>query len=293
MKQFAGTLYGLAGFTFFSIHDVIIKVLSSYYLPIQIIFFTSLIAVPIALFLIASTGDLKSLRPVYPKIMLARVIILSITGICVFFAISTIPLAEVYALLFSSPIIITALSVPILSEQVGWRRWIAVMIGFCGVLIILQPNVTIPQLGHLAAISAAFGISVNSIFLRKFGTKEQGGLVLLYPLIGNIVIMGVLLPLVYVPMPLEHLGLLSLVSIFSIIAMGFLIFAYRVSEAALVAPMQYSQMIWGIIIGWLLFAETVETHVLVGAIIIIFSGIFIFLREVKKNVPSSITERPI
>lgn len=84
MKQFAGTLYGLAGFTFFSIHDVIIKVLSSYYLPIQIIFFTSLIAVPIALFLIASTGDLKSLRPVYPKIMLARVIILSITGICVF-----------------------------------------------------------------------------------------------------------------------------------------------------------------------------------------------------------------
>ncbi len=86
---------------------------------------------------------------------------------------SSITLIELYALLFSAPnlitALITALSAPILGEQVGWRRWLAVFIGFCGVLVVLQPTLSVPYLGNLGALTAAFGIAFNSISPRKVG----------------------------------------------------------------------------------------------------------------------------
>ena len=218
---------------------------------------------------------------------------MTLTSVSAFFAISSIPLTELYALFFSAPILITALSAPILGEQVGWRRWLAVLIGFCGVLVVLQPTLSVPHLGHLGALTAAFGIAFNSILLRKVGDKEQVALVLVYPLIGNVFIMGFISVFMYKPMPIEHLGLSFLVAVFSVIAMSLIIFAYRISKAVLVAPMQYSQIIWGSFLGWLFFAEKFELHVLVGATVIIGSGFFIVVREAKKKIPASISQRPI
>ena len=96
----------------------------------------------------------------------------------------------------------------------------------------------------------AFGIAFNSILLRKVGDKEQVALVLVYPLIGNVFIMGFISVFMYKPMPIEHLGLSFLVAVFSVIAMSLIIFAYRISKAVLVAPMQYSPIIWGSFLGW-------------------------------------------
>jgi drug/metabolite transporter (DMT)-like permease len=293
MSKYAGSLFGLIAFSLLAIHDVFVKLLSVHYLPFQIVFMASLMAIPLALVILPFFSDITSFKPVFPKLMIMRVIAMTLTSVSAFFAISSIPLTELYALLFSAPILITALSAPILGEQVGWRRWLAVLFGFCGVLVVLQPTLSVPHLGHLGALTAAFGIAFNSILLRKVGDNEQVALVLVYPLIGNVFIMGFISVFMYKPMPIEHLGLSFLVAVFSVIAMSLIIFAYRTSKAVLVAPMQYSQIIWGSFLGWLFFAEKVEIHVLVGATIIISSGFFIFVREAKKKIPASISQRPI
>ena len=284
MTNYTGSLYALIAFSLFAIHDVFIKFLTLHYLVFQIIFVSSLIAIPFTLLIIPIFSDITSLKPVYPKVMFFRVIILITTSACVFYAISSISLAEVYALLFSAPIIITALSHPLLREKVGWKRWSAVLFGFCGVLIVLQPNILYLKMGHLAAITAAFGIAIISILLRKVGKKERVALVLIYPLIGNVLIMGCISAFIYKPMPVEHLGLSTLVGIFSSTGMVFMIFAYRISNVVLVAPMQYSQIVWGSFLGWLLFSEKVEFNVVFGATIIISSGLFIVFREAQKNI---------
>ena len=277
-----GVFLSLVGFALYSTHDVVIKYLGSFYSPFQILFFSVLFSFPLITLYLVSNRRTGSLWPHYPSLMLLRVLAISLTGFCAFFAFSVLPLAQTYALLFLTPILITALSIPVLGETVGLHRWCAIIVGFVGVLIVLEPNSTVLNLGHFACLGAVLASTTNALITRKIGQREKTSVMLIYPLIGNFLIMGMILPFVYEPMPLAHLGAIALVSLLGFLAMFCLTLAFKEASAGVVAPMQYSQIIWAGIFGTVFFSQDISWAFLVGAFLIISSGLYIVQREWTK-----------
>lgn len=274
-----GALYGLAAFALFATHDVIIKFLGSTYAPFQIIFFTTLMSFPLTTLMLMRDDTQANLRPAHPWWTAIRTLCAVIAVSSAFYAFSVLPLAQTYAILFAAPLLITLLAIPILGERVGWRRLLAVLIGLVGVAIVLRPGTSALSLGHLAALSCAIFSAIASIIVRKIGKDERSVVLLLYPMLANFLLMALIMPSQYQPMPLLHLGAVALISALGFSAGLFLIAAYKNAEAALVAPMQYSQIIWAAFYGLLFFDERIDLMTLVGASVIIASGLYIVFRE--------------
>ncbi len=274
-----GALLALAAFGIFSTHDVILKSLGGTYAPFQIIFFAVLFSFPMTIFLLIGDRQEGHLRPVHPWWTALRTGAAVVAGSSGIYAFSTLPLSQVYAILFTVPLLITILSIPILGEKVHLRRTLAILVGLAGVFVVLQPGDTDLGLGHAAAMLAAAGTSIASIIIRKIGSDERSIVLLIYPMLANFVVMAVLLPFVYVPMPIEHLGGIAAVALLGVIAMSLLIAAFNRADAVIVAPMQYSQILWATGYGYILFGEVPPVTTAIGAAIIIASGLYILLRE--------------
>jgi len=273
----------LLAFASFSLHDALIKSIGS--VPVfQIVFFVVLFSfVPFALFL-AIDGSERSLRPKLPGLVALRCLF-SVTGLlCVFYAFGNLPLAEVYSLIFAAPILITLLAIPILGERVRLIRWIAIILGMAGVLVVLQPGSTEFTLSHMAGLGAAACTAFTSVVTRKIGSREHSVTLVLYPMLTNVLICGFATAFVYVPMPGDVLLKLCAVGVLSVIGQTLMIQAYRTSEAQFVAPMQYSQMLWALLYGALVFNETVDTTVLLGSAVIVGSGLLFIWRELVASV---------
>jgi drug/metabolite transporter (DMT)-like permease len=278
-----GTLLALLAFAVFATHDVFIKYLGASYSAFQLIFFSSLLSFPLATLMLMRDSTEGTLRPANPGWIAIRTISSSLGAICVFYAFSVLPLAQVYALIFAMPLLITILSIPILKERVSAHRWAAVLFGLAGVLVVLRPGSADLNLGHLAALSAACFAALGSVILRRVGRQERPVVIMLYPLLLNFVVSGTALSWVYRPMPIEHLGMIGIVALLAFAAGLLLISAYKAAEAAIVAPMQYSQIIWATLFGFTLFNETIDAPTLIGSSIIILSGIYIVFRESRGN----------
>ncbi len=278
-----GALYALVAFAIFSTHDVIIKILGGAYSPVQIVFFSVLFSFPLAALYLMRDTTSGTLIPTHPYWMAARTIAAVITGFCAFYAFSVLPLAQVYAIIFASPLLITVLAIPILGEVVRIRRWIAVLVGLVGVIIVLRPGETSLELGHLAALAAAIGGAFASVIVRKIGREERTVVIMLYPMMANFVVMAAMLPFVYEPLPLLDLARLGVIALLAWTAGRFLIAAYNSGEAVIVAPMQYSQIIWATAYGFFFFDELPDTATLIGSSVIIASGLYIVLRESRSD----------
>lgn len=285
-----GALLALLAFGIFATHDVVVKTLGATYSPVQIVFFSVTFSFPlVALMLMRDKTD-GNLIPRHPWWTALRTMSAVVTAVTAFYAFSVLPLAQTYAILFATPLLITLLAIPVLGEKVGIRRGLAVIVGLAGVMIVLRPGAAPLSLGHLAALAAALCSSLASVIVRKIGAEERSVVLLLYPMVTNFILLGCALPLVYKPMPIEHLGMVGIISAFGMAGMLLIIAAYRRAEAAIVAPMQYSQMIWAVIYGWLLFGESVDAMTVLGASVIIASGIYIVMREAAK---ARETQRPV
>ncbi|WP_050523989.1 DMT family transporter [Pseudorhodobacter wandonensis] len=284
-----GALMALIAFAIYSTHDVFVKFLGGHYSAFQIIFFSGLLSFPLVAMMLISDRSDGNLRPRHPWWTLVRTVSTLITGASAFYAFSVLPMAQTYAILFATPLLITLLAIPILGEKVGIRRGLAICVGLAGVLIVLRPSGAELGLGHAAALAAAVFSSLASVIVRKIGQEERSVVLLLFPMLANFVVMGAILPFVYKPMPIEHLGMVGIIAAFGIVASLFVISAYRSAEAVIVAPMQYSQMIWATIFGFLIFKEMPDQLTLIGAAVIMCSGLYIVLREsrgkVSKNNP--------
>lgn len=283
----SGLLLALTAFGVYATHDIAVKTLGANYTAFQIVFFSVLMGFPLVTIMLLRDATTANLRPNHPWWSSLRTIATVITGFSAFYAFSVLPLAQTYAILFAAPLLITLLSVPILGESVGWRRGLAVIIGLIGVLVVLRPGTSEFTLGHIAALTAAGGGALASVIVRKIGREERTAVLILYPMVANFILMGALMPFVYKPMPLIDLGLVAVVALFGLLATLCLIAAYRRADAALVAPMQYSQILWAAAYGWLFFDETADTYTMVGAGIIIASGMIIVLREARGGVSAT------
>ena len=274
-----GALMALVSFGIFSTHDVVVKTLGQFYAPFQIVFFSVLLGFPLVTLMLMRDRTDGNLRPRHPWWTLLRTAAAVATGVSAFYAFSVLPLADTYAILFAAPLIITLLAIPILGEKVGIRRALAIVVGLIGVLVVLRPGGGQLGLGHLAALTAAVCSSLASVIVRKIGKDERAAVLLLYPMVANFFVMGAAMPFFYRPMPVAHLGMVAIIAAFGFCAMLAIISAYRQAEAVIVAPMQYSQMLWALVYGYLIFGEVPDRTTLIGAAIIIASGIYIVLRE--------------
>ncbi|PWJ16128.1 DMT family transporter [Jannaschia seohaensis] len=275
----SGIALALLSFALFATHDVAVKMLGGGYAVFQIVFFSVLLTFPMVTFMLLRDPHAGTLRPVHPWWTALRTLSAVITGLSAFYAFSVLPLAQVYAIIFASPLLITLLSIPILGEKVGLHRAGAVLVGLAGVLIVLGPTGLQLELGHLGALCAAFFGALSAVIMRKIGRDERTVVMMLYPMMGNFVVMGCLLPFVYRPIPLPDLGLWAMMAVFAFCGGICLIQAYRRADAVLVAPMQYSQIIWAALYGWLFFDESIQLQTAIGAAVIITSGLYIVLRE--------------
>ena len=277
--EMRGALLALLAFAIYSGHDVVVKALGGLYSPVQIIFFSTLFGFPVVTLMLIRDKSDGNLRPRHPWLVLLRTALSVMTTAAAFYAFSVLPMAQTYAIIFAAPLLITILAIPVLGEKVGWRRSLAVLVGLAGVLVVLQPGAAPLGAGHLAGLLAAFGSAGAAVIVRKIGVDERSAVLILYPMMASFGVMGALLPFVYVPMPVLHLAGLGLIAVLGFIAALLHIAAYRSARAAIVAPMQYSQILWAVAFGALLFDEAPSPSTALGAAIIIASGIYVVFRE--------------
>ncbi len=274
-----GVLLALAAFAIFATHDAIIKHLGGSYSPFQIVFFSVLFGFPMVAFLMMRDASHGNLRPVHPWWTALRTAAVVVTATSAFYAFSTLPLAQVYAILFAAPLLITLIAIPLLGERVGIRRALAVLVGLGGVFVVLQPGAAPFTAGHVAALLAAVTGAFGAVIMRKIGREERTVVLILYPMMANVVLMGLAMPFFYRPMPGGDLGLMAVIAALALAGTSLLIFAYRAAPAATVAPMQYSQIVWASAFGILLFGEPLAISTVIGTAIIMASGVYIVIRE--------------
>ena len=275
-----GISLALLSFALFSTMDAMIKWLSAGYPVHQMLFFNALFSlIPVGL-LTYRSGGLKELRTRRPGLHLLRACCGMTAAFCAFTAYSLMPLADAYAIIFATPLLITVLSIPLLGETVRWRRWSAILFGFGGVLIMLQPGSGVLGPGAGAALFAAIAAASSIVLVKKLSTTETTSSIAFYTNATVVVVMACLLPLHFVPPSLGDLALTALAGMAGGTAVMALISGYRRAQAAIVAPFQYSQMLWGVALGFLVWGDVPGQAVVIGATVVVASGLFILYREV-------------
>jgi drug/metabolite transporter (DMT)-like permease len=256
------------------------EILRSYSLE-QFVFLRSLIAVLLFLVLARQFGGAGSLQTKRWGWHFLRTLLAVGAMFGFFYGIARMPLVDALTLGFTAPLIVTALSMPLLGEQVGWRRWAAVTVGFIGVLIILRPGTQSISIAHLTVLLGAFCYACLAITARKLADTESSYSMSIYVVAGPLLISMVLLGSSGWQAP-DAKGwiLFGTAGLCSVIAWIGIIGGYRRASPAMLAPFEYTALIGGAIAGYLIWNEVPDRWVLVGALVIIASGLFVVYREI-------------
>ncbi|MEK0083492.1 DMT family transporter [Benzoatithermus flavus] len=277
-----GILLALASFAMFTLMDTGVKLLGGHYHVLQVTWLNSLFALLAVTAIGLCRGGWHRLRPRQWRLHVLRWTVSYAATLAIFWSYPRLPLADAYAILFASPLLVTALSVPILGERVGWRRWTAVAVGFSGVLVILAPGSGMIAWPALVALAGAVGHAFNMLIIRKIGHNGSAEPLEAVGVVGNALTLlasSLLLPEVWLAPGPADLALAAVAGAVGGAAFLLLAAAFRLAPAALVAPFQYSQMLYGILVGWLVFLDRPSVRMLVGAAIVIGSGLYVLRRE--------------
>ncbi|WP_106475705.1 DMT family transporter [Phytohalomonas tamaricis] len=274
-----GILIMCAGVLCLALGDALSKWLGASYDPIQIIFFRTLISLPLIALLARFNGGWQTLRTRRPGVHLLRGLIFTATMFCFITGLTLLPLAETTAIAFAAPLFVALLSGPLLNERVDRVPLIASLVGFVGVLIVVRPGAAGFQWGALIVIGAAVCYALMMITARRYGSKENLWAMVFYATLVPMLVCAVLLPSVWhTPQPLHWLGFCA-AGLLGAAAMSCLTLAFRYAPAALAAPFDYTAMIWAVVLGWWLWGEVPDSWVFIGAALIIASGVAIALHE--------------
>lgn len=196
-----------------------------------------------------------------------------------FTALRYIPLADAGAINFVSPLLVTALSVPLLGEKVGPRRWAAVLIGFAGVLIIIRPGAGVTHPAALLPLLVAFCFALFAITTRLLSRTDSTFTTFFYTATVGMVVMTAVVPFVWKTPDLAAWGLFAVVGLLGAVSHLLLIMAYKNAPAAVLAPFSYVQLIWAVPVGYVWFGDFPDEWTFVGAVIVVGSGLYVWYRE--------------
>ncbi|MBW9086957.1 DMT family transporter [Rhizobium wenxiniae] len=269
----------LLGMLMFALNDTMGKWLVASYGLGQVVLLRSLAALVILVPMVWMAGLPALTKAERPWMQLARVVCSTAEVFCFYYAVMYLPLADVMTYWLAAPIYVAALSPLLLGDHVGWRRWTAIAIGFVGVIITLEPSAAMFTAPAVISIigSAAFAfMMISGRFLR--GTPDTT--LVFFQVVG-----AGLAGLAFAPFdwsPIQSgfdLGLLGLLGIVAMAAHMLVNRALKISDAATVAPLQYTLLLWAVIFGWMFFGDVPRLTMLIGAALIVASGLFIFIRE--------------
>ncbi|WP_428251036.1 DMT family transporter [Halomonas sp.] len=272
------------GMLFLALGDATAKWLGEEYPTLMIIFFRTLVGLPLIMMLAYRFGGLQSLRTKRLNIHLLRGIIYTLTMACFVVGISLLPLAEATAIAFVAPVLVAILSVPLLQEPISKPVTASSLVGFLGVLIVVRPSGESFQIGYIVMLGAALFFSLTMITARRWGATESLWSLVFYINLVPFLITGIVTPWLWVtPEGFYWAGFFAS-GVFGVCATTFITMAFRYAPAAAIAPFDYTSMIWAVIFGWLFWGELPDRWVLLGAFLIIGSGLFIAYYEGKISI---------
>ena len=280
--MFKGVLLGFMAFAAFALSDAFVKLLHGSLPPYEAVFFGAVLGLT-ALPFIKGRGDRwrDVVRAQRQGLWLVRAVASAIGSISAVVAFTALPMAEAFALIFLLPIFVTILSVLVLKEHVGWRRWSAVVAGFIGVLVVLRPGFRVLGIGHLAAIICGLSGAISMIALRMAGPHEKRITLYGAGMIGSLLFAGLMMLADFRWPGLGQWLFLLGYGLLAALASVLLMLATQRAPANHVAPTQYSQMLWAVLLGYVLFHDALDWPMAIGIAIILGAGLFTFVREDK------------
>lgn len=228
-------------------------------------------------------GELLQTRRLGSQIV--RGLLVALATICLFTAVSIIPLADAYTISFTAPFIVTILSIPLLGEKVGWRRWSAILVGFLGVLVVIRPGFGVFHWALLLPLVTATCFAIYQILTRKLGAlpSERPLAMLFYMALAGTVALSLMMPVYWEPV--DGKTWIGMITMGGLAAIGHLLLirALAIASAVVLSPFIYTQLIWAIILGYWLFGDVPDGWMLLGGAIIVGSGLFVFYREAVRG----------
>ena len=279
-----GILLMCAGVSTFPFMNVAVKLLAVHYPAAQITWarFTGHLIVMLVVFLPQHRwGLLRSRRP---AVQIGRSVLMLASNLIFVVAIGRVPLATASAIGFSAPLIVTALSVPLLHEQVGWRRWSAVVVGFAGTLMVIRPGSGFHEPAVLLLLVSSFAYALYMIATRLAGRYDSAATGIIFAALFGSLGMSLAMPFVFV-MPRSILDGLLFSSLGLLGGFGhyLVIRAFQLGPAAVIAPLGYVELVGTVILGYVVFGNFPDLWTWAGAGVIITSGIYIALRERRRR----------
>tara|TARA_B100002052_G_scaffold277580_1_gene283194 strand:+ start:13 stop:858 length:846 start_codon:yes stop_codon:yes gene_type:complete len=266
----------------FSLMDVIVKWSVDY--PIgQVLFFRGFFGIIFYFFVIPKERLHNFYQTKRAGLHFLRCSSGLIALVSIFIALRELPLATVVSISFAAPIFTTILSIFLLSEKVGIFRWLAVLVGFAGILIITEPGISELNIYYLFPIVFCLGLSYVAITIRQLSSTEPVWLISFYFSLSITLLSLFTIPQGWVMPSLNHLLLLSLIGIFGGVANLWLSQSYKYSEVSLVTPLKYLALVFAIIFGYFIWGEIPTIKTLIGAFLVIISTLIIFRREIYKK----------
>lgn len=264
----------------FSLMDVTMKWLVESYPAMQVTFLRGIAALPFLLGATGVFGNFRDLRPRRWQLHMVRGVLGLLTLWLFIYAVSKLSLADTYAIFMSVPLLITALSMPMLGEHIGWRRWIAVLVGLIGVIVVLKPTgVGLVTIGGLAALGAAVCYALSAIMIRILSRTETTAATMAWQLLVLSVTSGALAIGGWVPVQWEHWPWILGLGLTGALGQYFITEAFRYASPPAVAPLEYTALAWGVFFDWILWATVPNSRMLAGASIIVASGLYVIHRE--------------
>ncbi len=276
-----GIAYVLAGVTAMTIMDSAAKWLGAGYPIVEIVFFRNFFAVPPIVLLVWYGGGLASLRTRRLPGHALRAGFALGAMFCFFTGLRYLPLAEAISLAFAAPLFVTALSVPVLKEKVGARRWAAVIVGFLGVLIITRPGGSVLRVEALLILAAALSYACFLLVTRRLVRSESTSATLFYSNTISLLVGALLLPFGWTTPVGPDLMIFVVMGLVGGCGSYFMVLAYRNAPVAVLAPFDYTTLILGTLLGWLIWRELPDATVFLGAAVVVASGLYIIRRETR------------
>lgn len=273
----------LAAVAAFAVMDLSMKLLAETYPAMQVTFIRGLASLPFILIATAGFGRWRNLIPNRWALHLLRGV-LQVAALYFFvYAVSRLSLANAYTIFMSAPLLITALSVPFFGERVGWHRWLAVITGMIGVLVVLRPSGIevsgIAILGGIAALASATAYALGALLIRVLQPTETSAATMFWALTLTAVFAGLLCFSSWVPVLWDHWYWIAIIGLSGAIGQHFLTQAFRLAASPTIAPLEYTALAWGMLFDWLLWMTVPSARMLIGAGIIVASGLYVIHRE--------------
>ncbi len=274
-----GVAFNVIAVITFAIVNATVKWQVTSYPATEVLFFRSAFSMLPAAFMVGTLGGMAALRTRRVGLHLGRGALHFAALICMFTAFRLMPLADAVAIMFTSPLFYTLLSIPLLGERIGAHRLLAVIVGFAGMVLMVRPGPGMFEIGASFAILTAIGGAMISINLRRMSVTETNVALVFYQLLATAVLSAFVLPFVWVTPTLADALVMAGIGLAAGIGQYWLTLAFRNIPAAVMAPIQYTAMLWAAILGYLVWSDIPSPAVIAGAVLIAGAGLYIVYRE--------------